>query len=73
MRRLAFIELGLVRAIPGSRVEWQCERDHFCRLVLEKHWPQTKRFARFRALGNAVVPQVSEVVGKVVRQLLGVA
>jgi DNA-cytosine methyltransferase len=37
-------ELGLQRAIPNSKVIWQIEKDTFCRQVLQKHWPNTKRY-----------------------------
>lgn len=33
------LELGIERAVPGSRVIWQVERDAFCRQILAKHWP----------------------------------
>lgn len=37
------LELGLERAGLGS-VAWQVEIDPFCRHVLEKHWPDAKRY-----------------------------
>lgn len=37
------LELGLEWAGLGP-VRWQCEIDPFCRAVLAKHWPNTKRF-----------------------------
>lgn len=37
------LELGLERAGLGP-VLWQCELDPFCRRVLAKHWPDTKRY-----------------------------
>lgn len=35
-------DLGFERA--GIKTVWQVEIDQFCRKVLEKHWPNTKRF-----------------------------
>ncbi len=35
-------ELGLERAIPNSKVIWQCEQDRFCRSILQKHWHGVK-------------------------------
>tara|TARA_R100000664_G_C2750524_1_gene137850 strand:+ start:615 stop:1517 length:903 start_codon:yes stop_codon:yes gene_type:complete len=35
-------ELGLERAIPGSKTIWQVEQDAFCQKVLQKHWPDAK-------------------------------
>ena len=53
------LELGLERAGVGRTV-WQVEIDRWCRGVLAMH-----------ALGNAVVPQVAEMVGHRVMELAG--
>ena len=38
------LELGLERSIPGLQTVWQVEKEEFCRSVLERHWPNTKRY-----------------------------
>ena len=38
------LELGLERAIPSLQTVWQVEKEPFCRSVLERHWPNTKRY-----------------------------
>ena len=38
------LELGLERGIPGLQTVWQVEKEEFCRSVLERHWPNTKRY-----------------------------
>jgi len=45
------IELGLERAIPGLQTVWQVEKEEFCRSVLERHWPNTKRYNNVRTIG----------------------
>jgi site-specific DNA-cytosine methylase len=55
------LELGLERAGLGP-VRWQVEIEPARRAVLAHHWP---------ALGNACVPQQAEVIGHVIRELLG--
>jgi DNA (cytosine-5)-methyltransferase 1 len=44
------IDLGLERA--GMECRWQVEIDPFCRKVLEKHWPNVKRYEDVREVGN---------------------
>ena len=39
-------DLGLERA--GMRCLWQVEIDPWCRVVLEKHWPEMRRYADVR-------------------------
>lgn len=36
------LDLGLQRA--GFQIKWQVELDDFCRRVLEKHWPDVRRW-----------------------------
>lgn len=38
------LDLGLERSIPGLQTIWQVEKEEFCRSVLERHWPNTKRY-----------------------------
>jgi site-specific DNA-cytosine methylase len=73
------LEHGLEVAGLGP-VLWQVERDAHCRSVLERHWPDVRRYkdvralarnsrenrARLGALGNAVCPAQSEVIGHLV-------
>lgn len=42
------IDLGLERA--GFEIAWQCEKDPFCLQVLEKHWPDVKRYQDVREI-----------------------
>lgn len=44
------IDLGLERA--GLKVKWQVENDSFCVKVLQKHWPNTKRYCDVRTVNK---------------------
>lgn len=44
------LELGLERALPGSRVVWQVEIDPKCREVLALRWPDAIRYPDVRNL-----------------------
>lgn len=48
------LDLGLERA--GMTCKWQVEIDEFCRRVLEKHWPNVKRYGDIREVGNELEP-----------------
>lgn len=49
-------ELGLERAIPGSKTVWQCEQDAFCQKILAKHWPDAIIYDDVRTINNQVEP-----------------
>jgi len=55
------LELGLEWAGLGP-VLWQCECDPYCLAVLEKHWPNVRRYTDVRAL-DATVPVVDLICG----------
>lgn len=38
------LDLGLEKSIPGLQTVWQVEKEEFCRSILERHWPNTKRY-----------------------------
>ena len=42
-------DLGFERA--GFEIRWQVEIDPFCRRVLEKHWPNVRRYEDVRTIG----------------------
>jgi DNA (cytosine-5)-methyltransferase 1 len=54
-------ELGLERA--GMRIEWQVEIDPYCRGVLERHFPQARRFEDVREVGAGNLPPVDLICG----------
>jgi site-specific DNA-cytosine methylase len=58
-------DLGFERA--GIKTVWQVEIDPFCRGVLAEHFPDAVRFEDIReccGLGNAIVPQIAEWIGR---------
>ena len=55
------IDLGLERA--GMQVRWQVENDPYCIRVLEKHWPNVKRYEDIREIKWNEVEPVSLICG----------
>ena len=46
------LELGLERAFEGQlQTAWQVEENQFCCSVLERHWPNAKRYDDVRTVG----------------------
>src|SRR5438309_1442418 len=54
-------DLGFERA--GIETVWQVEIDPFCRKVLEKHWPNVRRFEDVRKCGAHNLERVDIVTG----------
>lgn len=57
------LELGLERAIPDSVTVWQIEANEFCRKVLAKHWPKSKRYQDIREVEPDELPRVDIICG----------
>ncbi len=56
-------ELGLERT-GGFKTAWQCEINPFCLKVLEKHWPNVKRFTDIKKMGvEEEIPHVDVICG----------
>jgi DNA (cytosine-5)-methyltransferase 1 len=56
-------ELGLERAIPGSKTIWQVEQDAFCQKVLQKHWPDAKIYDDVVGVGSHNLEPVDVLCG----------
>lgn len=56
------LELGLEAAGLGQ-VIWQVERDPFCLQVLERHWPEARRFTDVQTVGATDLPPVDILCG----------
>jgi len=54
-------DLGFERA--GFQVKWQVEIDPFCLAVLEKHWPDVRRYEDIRTVGAPNLERVDVIVG----------
>ncbi len=65
------MDLGLERA--GMQCRWQVEIDPFCTNVLEKHWPEVKRYGDIRGVDGAELERVDLLVGGFPCQDLSVA
>ena len=55
------LDLGLERA--GFEIRWQVEIDPFARKVLEKHWPDVRRFEDVRQVGGLDLEPVDVIAG----------
>jgi DNA (cytosine-5)-methyltransferase 1 len=55
------LELGLERA--GMTVKWQVEWDDYCTRVLEKHWPDVKRYSDVHDVGAHNLEPVDLICG----------
>ena len=51
-------ELGFESAIPGAHTIWQVEQDPFCLRVLEKHWPDARRYHDVRQVRELQTPDI---------------
>ena len=55
------LDLGLERA--GMTCRWQVENDSYCNKVLEKHWPEVKRYSNIKEVNWRQVEPVDLVCG----------
>lgn len=55
------IDLGLERA--GMECRWQVEIDNYCNKVLEKHWPEVKRYGDIREIKEGELEKVDLICG----------
>jgi len=55
------LDLGLERA--GMECRWQVEIDPFCTKVLERHWPNVKRYGDIQTVSRAELERVDCVAG----------
>lgn len=65
------IDLGLERA--GMSCAWQVEIDPYCTRVLQKHWPNVKRYSDVRELRGEELDPVDLIAGGFPCQPLSVA
>ena len=54
-------DLGLERA--GMSIGWQVENNEYCNRVLEKHWPNVKRYGDIKTIDWKTVEKVDLVCG----------
>ena len=58
------LELGLERAFEGQlQTAWQVEENQFCCSVLERHWPNAKRYDDVRTVGAPNLEPVDILCG----------
>ena len=55
------MDLGLERA--GWEVRWQVENDKYCNQVLEKHWPDVRRYGDIKAVDPGGLERVDLICG----------
>src|ERR1700759_36990 len=54
-------DLGFERA--GFETVWQVEKDHWCRRVLARHFPNAERFEDVRTVGRETLRPVDVICG----------
>ena len=68
------LELGLERAFKGQlQTAWQVEKEPFCRSVLERHWPNAKRYNDVRTIGAHNLEPVDVLCGGFPCQSISIA
>jgi DNA (cytosine-5)-methyltransferase 1 len=55
------IDLGLERA--GMQCKWQVEIDDYCQKVLQKHWPEVRKYRDVREVGKHNLEPVDLIAG----------
>jgi len=55
------IDLGFERA--GIKTRWQVEQDEYCNRVLEKHWPDVRRYGDIREIDGRKLEPVDIISG----------
>ncbi|MCK4717875.1 MAG: DNA (cytosine-5-)-methyltransferase [Thermoplasmata archaeon] len=55
------LDLGLERT--GMECRWQIEIDPYCTKVLEKHWPEVKRYGDIREIKEGKLEEVDLICG----------
>jgi DNA (cytosine-5)-methyltransferase 1 len=55
------MDLGLQRV--GMEIAWQVEIDEFCNKVLEKHWPDVKRYGDIKNVKGTELGTVNVICG----------
>jgi len=65
------MDIGLQMA--GWEIAWQVEIDKYCRQVLEKHWPDAKRYEDIRDVGAHNLESVDLICGEFPCQDISVA
>lgn len=55
------MDLGLERA--GLKCLWQVENNPYCNTILEKHWPQVKRYGDIKAVYGSELERVDVLAG----------
>ena len=57
------LEIGLEKSIPNLNIKWQVEIDEHATAVLEKHWPNVKRFKDVSKIQSKQLEKVDIICG----------